>query len=708
MGYRIAVDTGGTFSDVVVTDGVGGFGVGKALGDPRRATASLRAALDDAARAFGCKGGDLLRDADLFLYGTTRCTNAIVEGAVARTAFLTTEGFPDTLVLKEGGKFDAHRLDVPYPEPYIPRRYSYEVRERINAEGGVEIPLDREALAALLAAFPRRGIEAIAVCFLWSIANPVHELQVGEAIEALLPGVPYTLSHQLNPILREYRRASSTAIDASLKPLAQSYLGEMEADLRGEGYGGDVLTSTSFGGVMHLADVVERPIYLVKSGPAMAPVAGLAYAASEAAADNAIICDAGGTTFDVSLIRDGQIESNRETWLGPRWTGHSLGMASVAVHSIGAGGGSIAWVDPGELLRVGPRSAGADPGPACYGRGGHEATVTDAAVVLGYLDPAHFLGGRMALDAAAAERVVGALADTLHLPLQRAAFAVITVATEAMIQAILEITTNEGLDPRDSILVAGGGAGGFNAAVIARELGCPTVLVPRTAGALSASGMQFSDIVTEAGASRLTTSEDFDYRGVNSALQDIGARLEAFAGGLRDRGVVEVELRYFVEARYRFQVWELEIPLPESASGDAAGSHGGGHIDGAEAVAALVDTFHQVHERVFAVRDAEQPIEFLNWRGRLTARVDAASRPPAPAPPSRAAAGRPARRRHAYFGAGASAVETSIYEGGELAPGSHVDGPAIIEEATSTLVVPPDAALRISPGGHYLLTPRRH
>lgn len=691
MTYRISVDTGGTFTDVVVTDDRGAFTVGKALTDPARAFESIRAGLDNVAEQIGCEISDLLRDAEAFLYGTTRATNGIVERKVARTAFLTTFGFPDILVLKEGGKFEPHRLDMEYPDPYIPRRDTFEVRERMNAEGGVETPLDEGTLRELLAGFPARGIEAAAVCLLWSIANPSHELRVGELIQETLPGLPFTLSHQLNPIMREYRRASSTAIDASLKPLMQEYLTTLASDLREAGYDGDILVSTSFGGVMHLADVVKRPIYLVKSGPAMAPVAGQAYAKAEGIGNDVIVCDAGGTTFDVSLVRDGELEFTRETWLGPQWTGDNLGMASVAVHSIGAGGGSIAWVDPGGLLRVGPHSAGADPGPACYGRGGEAATVTDAAVVLGYIDPEHFLGGRMRLDQAAAERAVGALADALRQPLHRAAFAVLTVANENMIQAIKEITINEGVDPSEALLIAGGGAGGLNVVPIASELGCEQVLVPRTAGALSASGMQFSDIVTEAGASKLTTSAEFDFAGVNAALKDIEARLASFGESLRSRGVSKVEIQYFVEARYRFQVWELEIGVSR------------GQIENASHVEDLVNAFHEMHERVFAIRDSEQPVEFLNWRGRLTGHVRAATLEPARDLGEKRAT--PSRLRAAYFGDSAEAQETAVYVGEQLAAGSLIAGPAIIEEATSTLVLNPGSQARISAGGRYLVTP---
>lgn len=689
MPYRISVDTGGTFTDVVVTDSDGRFTVGKALTDKKRAFASIQAGLAVAAEELGIDVDALLADTAMFIYGTTRGTNGIVERKTARTAFLTTAGFPDVLLLKEGGKSEPHNLEMEYPDPYIPRRLTFEVPERVNAEGGVEQPLDEPAVRELLATFPNRGIEAIAVCLLWSIANPAHEQRVGELIAETLPDVPYTLSHQLNPILREYRRASSTAIDASLKPLMQEYLLTLESDLRAAGYANDILVSTSFGGVMHLTDVVQKPIFLVKSGPAMAPVAGLAYVQAEDLARDIIVCDAGGTTFDVSLVRDGMVEFSRDTWLGPQWVGDNLGMASVAVHSIGAGGGSIAWVDSGGLLRVGPHSAGSEPGPACYGRGGDAPTVTDAAVVLGYIDPAHFLGGRMPLDEDAARSVVGQLAEILGETTERAAFAVMAVANENMIEAIKELTINEGLNPAESTLVAGGGAGGLNIVPIAAELGCRTVLMPRTAGALSASGMQFSDIITEAGASKLTSTDHFDFDGVNAALADIDARLDVFADRLRERGISDISMRYFVEARYRFQVWELEIEV------------GRDRFNGPEDVEALVEEFHKMHERVFAVTDIGQPVECLNWRGRLIAGVRAPS-----LEPSRDAGGaraEPDRRRQAWFAEGA--VETAIYFGDALPVGAEIAGPAIIEEPTSTLVINPGGRARVSAGGRYILTP---
>ena len=571
MGYRIAVDTGGTFTDVVIADEAGQLIVGKALTTTDRTFEGFREALANAGEIAGIAYERLLAETEMLIYGTTRSTNSIIEGKVAKTALLTTEGFPDTLLYRHGGKREPLNLAMEFPPPYIPRRLTFEIPERINAEGGVERELDEAAARAIIESLPRKRIEAVAVALLWSIVNPDHELRIGALIAEIMPGVPYTLSHQLNPIIREFPRTSSTAIDASLKPLMQSHLAEFESDLRAAGCTGEVLISTSSGGVMHVDDVVAKPIYTVKSGPAMGPLAGIAYGGAEDQGDDVIIVDTGGTTFDVSLVRSGQVKYTRDTWLLGEWIGHNLGLSSVDVRSVGAGGGSIAWIDAGGLLRVGPQSAGARPGPACYGQGGEEPTVTDAAVVLGYIDPDYFLGGRMRLDVAAAADVLEKVAVPLKLSADEAASAVLTLAGEQMIKAIQEITVQDGVNPGESIIVAGGGAAGLNIIPIAQALGCRRVLLPRTAGALSACGGQFSNIVTEFSASRYAHSNTFDFDGVRESLSGIAARMDAFEEKLRDRSIERFGREYFVEARYINQQWEMEIPHAHGPLRSASG-----------------------------------------------------------------------------------------------------------------------------------------
>ncbi|MBS0612093.1 MAG: hydantoinase/oxoprolinase family protein [Proteobacteria bacterium] len=687
-GYRIGIDTGGTFTDVVVGDASGILSVGKALTTRERISQGILEGLAVAAAPLRLDAQALLRRTAVFIYGSTRATNAILEGKIARTALLVTAGFPDILVRREGGKTNPWDYTQEYPEPYVPRHLTFEIPERTSSEGRALVSLDEAAAVAVMHRLRAQRIEAVAVCLLWSIADPGHELALGRIIERELPGVPYTLSHQVNPVVREYRRASAAAIDASLKPLMQQHLREMESDLRAAGLAGELLPAISLGGVMHIDAVIERPIHMVRSGPSLAPILGQVTGLAETGATEVIVCDTGGTSFDVSLVRDGRPVFGRDTWLGPRYTGHLTGLSSVDARSIGSGGGSIARVDSGGLLCVGPESAGANPGPACYGRGGTQPTVTDAALLLGYLDAEYFNGGRMRLEPAAARRVIEPLAAQLGKSPEDAAAGILTVASEHMVAAIKEITINEGVDPRDSLLLAGGGAAGLNIVPIARELGCARVLVPRMAGALSACGAQFTDIVTEFSRSQVTASSSFDYTGVNRVLEELQSSIDTFAQGLRQRGVRRFRAAYCVEARYRYQVWELEVPLP------------GARIENESQLTSIVRAFHRTHENIFAVSEKSQEIEFIQWKGRITGELD---RPPlTPLPDAGTEPPPPQRLAPAYF-AGHGTMQVAHRRGAELKPGMRIDGPALIVEPITTIVLYPGSTATVTPFDNYMV-----
>jgi N-methylhydantoinase A len=682
--YRIAIDTGGTFSDIVVSDKSGRLVLTKALTTPDRIFEGISEAIGYAALELGLADGDeLLAATDVLIYATTRSTNAILTEGTARTALLTTAGFGDLLIFREGGKLRPFDFRQAYPEPYIPRHLTFELDERTTSEGAIAVPLRREDVAARLTEIEALGVEAIAVSLLWSIANPAHEELIGEVIAEQLPDIPFTLSHQLNPIIREYRRTSSAAIDASLKPLMQAHLTDMEADLRAAGFAGELLIVTSFGGVLSVDEVRDRPIYSVNSGPAMAPIAAKAAAAP---LGDLIVCDTGGTSFDVSVVDGGEPSHTRETWLGELFTGHITGLSSVDVKNVGAGGGSIAWIDGGGLIRVGPQSAGSRPGPACYGLGGTEPTVTDACVVLGYIDPDYFLGGRMSLDREAARRAVAErIAEPLGLPVQRAAWAILAIANERMVTAVKDITISQGIDPRDSTLVAGGGAGGMTMAMIADELGCDRVLVPPTVAGLSACGGLYSDIVKEFILSVRTDSGDFDYEGVNAALAQLDSDLDAFFDQFEVEGDVRVK-QFIVEARYRYQIWELDIPLA-------------GPFEGPDDVARMVEDFHATHERLFAVREPEQRVECLVWKARATVRRPDPERRPRPVGVGEAEA---KSRRLTWWGDD-EPVEVGIYAGLDLARGAKVSGPAVVELPTTTVVVYPRWQLEVDEADNFHL-----
>ena len=689
MPYVISVDTGGTFTDVVIVGPDGQPVIGKALTTHDRIYTGMREAIAAAASDMGMTLESVLAATKLLIYGTTRATNAIVTKRTARTAFVTTEGFPDILVLKEGGKFDPHDFRTPYPEPYIPRRHTFEVTERMSSEGTASVPFDEAQARDTIRRILDRGFEAVAVCFLWSVANGDHELRFGRLLDEMAPGLPYTLSHELIPVVREYRRASATAIDASLKPLMQRHLRSLEADLRDAGYKGDVLVSITSGGCTNIDAVVAKPIYTIGSGPAMAPISARAYSAQERFGDNVIVCDTGGTTFDVGLVRDGRLTFTRDTWLGPQYVGDLMGISAVDMRSVGAGGGSIAWIDAGGLMHVGPQSAGSEPGPACYGRGGTLPTVSDAAAVLGYFDPDYFLGGRMKLDLPAARRAIETVSTRVGLTIEECAYRILTLFSELMIRAIGDITINEGLDPRESTIVAGGGAAGLNIMLIARELGCERVLLPKTASAQSAAGMQYASIVSEEALSHVTSSQDFDFGGVGEVLRKLRERLTAFARSLGHENAEAHTIEVLAEARYAGQIWELDTTLPAGDVADAA------------ALAALVEEFHRVHERIFAVRDGGSAVEFINWKARLAVPLSA---PPAPVDDvaNLPVAREPTGYRDCYFGA-ATAVRTAIFKSADIVPGLKIPGPAIIEEPTTTLVVFPGMSATMSAAGNYQL-----
>lgn len=685
---RITCDIGGTFTDVVVSDATGGTTVAKALTQPARLFDGLLSALERAASTIGEPLELLLGRADLFIFSTTQATNAILEGTTAKTALLCTEGFPDILVRREGGSLRPYDYSRAFAEPYIPRHLTFEIPERIDADGNVLVALDEQAATTRLRQAGRLGVEAVAVCLLWSIANPAHELALGHLIEEVLPDVRYSLSHQINPIVREYRRASGTAINASLKPLMQRHLPEIASGLAEHGFSGQLLAASSAGGAVPMSELIERPLRSARSGPSLAPVGARAIAAAETASSEVIVCDTGGTSFDVSLVRNGDLVSTGETWLGEPFQGHLTGLSSVDVRSIGAGGGSIAWVDPGGLLRVGPESARADPGPACYGRGGTRPTVTDAALAVGYIDPENFLGGTMKLDPDAATAALQGLADVLGMSVQALAHAVLAVANERMIDAIHEITINEGFDPRESLLIAGGGAAGLTIVPIARELGCREVLIPRAAGALSAFGGQQSDIVREVSAPHAASSVDFDFAGVAVTISALREQMAEFEASLPRELAGDVRLEWSVEARYAHQVWDLTIPLHREGIGDE------------QALDRLVGDFHDAHERVFAVREPGQRIEMSQWKGRVV--VD--TQKPSLLSERSGANGlaREAGRRRAFF-AEVGEVEVPVHRGGDLDFGAVVQGPALVIEPETTIVVYPRSTARVTALGNYLV-----
>jgi N-methylhydantoinase A len=682
-GLRFAIDTGGTFTDLVVDDPGAGLTQHKAPTDPHDPVSSMLVVLGKAAKTRGQTTRELMAGGDSLVYATTRAINAIVTGSVARTALLTTAGHEDVLVLREGGREGAFDFATEYPEPYVPRELTFGLPERIGAGGEVVAALDETALDGLVNAIEAKRVEAIGICLLWSLANPVHERRMAEILAERMPGVPVTLSSELNPSLREYRRACSTVIDASLKPLMSGYLRELEQRLRADGFAGRIDIVSSNGGLASIEEMAQAPIKILNSGPAMAPVAGRYYAQRDAAAANAIVADAGGTTFDVSLVRDGRIPRTREAWLGRRFLSAMIGLPSVDVRSMGAGGGSIASVDSGGMLRVGPESAGADPGPVAYGRGGERVTVTDAALVLGWLDPDRFLDGELELDSGVAfEALEEQIAGPLVVDADRAAAAILALATEHMAAAIEDVTLKQGTDPRAAVLVAGGGAAGLNLVAVARRLGCEHVAFPETGAVLSASGAMISPRIGEFAATAITDSDDFDFERVEKTLDALTGRCRDFDADPR------AVLEFSVEARYRGQVWELETPLE------------GGGIATAEDVIALRRAFDGEHQTLFGYSEPEARVEFTTWRARSVRRLHEPARSGSDS--AGGDAGSPSARS-AFF-ASSGRADYPVRAAETMAAGSRFQGPGIIQSRFSTVVLDESDSAELLASGGLMVT----
>ena len=682
---RCAIDTGGTFTDLALEDS-GELRIFKCPTTPANPVEGILNVLALAAEARGRSREALLADVEILIHGTTRATNAVITGTTARTALLTTMGHPDVLLLREGGRTRPFDWSREYPDPYIPRSLTFEVPERVDAQGCVLRELDEAAVVRIAGQLAERAVEAVAVCLLWSMVNPGHELRIGELLEEHLPGVPFTLSHRLNPTLREYRRASSAAIDASLKPLMGSYLSTLESALRDAGYSGQLLMISTSGGLMQAADMAATPILSINSGPAMAPVAGRTFAALDEGGEDAIVADTGGTSYDVSLVRKGRIPMTRETWLGEPFTGHITGFPAIDVKSIGAGGGSIAWIDDGGLLHVGPQSAGADPGPASYGRGGDSPTVTDACVVLGYLDPDRFLDSTMGLDPGRAAEVIRRdVAEPLGFELPEAASAILALATEQMVQAIAEITIDRGVDPRNGVLIGGGGAAGLNGVAVMQRLGCQSLVIPEAGAVLSAVGALMADLTAEFAAAVFTSTNEFDHSAMDAAIADLKTHCEQFA---RAVGSEEHDVELMAEARLSGQVWQIDVPLRRTR-----------FARDPEAVEELVSDFRSLHEEIFAVRDTGSAVYIVAVRARVTCPVgrgDGASL--ITAEPGEGLVG----TRDVYF-SGHGALTAEVHALHAMPVGSPVNGPAIIESPFTTVVVEPGARAERRRSGSLVL-----
>jgi len=675
MAWRIGVDIGGTFTDVaVVDDATGRIGVAKTLTTPRDFAAGVVAALDTAMQRYGIGAGDV----GLLAHATTVVTNALLEEKGARAGLVATRGFRDVLELRRSSRGDLYDLFQDPPATLIPRRRRFEITERIGADGNVVTPLAEGEIDTLIGDLKAARVEAIAVSLMFSFLNASHERRLGERLRAAFPGIPVYISSEVLPEIREFERTSTTAVCAYVGPILASYLERLEGATRAKGLP-RLYVMGSNGGVFEAPEGIAMPAMAVESGPA-AGVVGAALIARQTGRPDLLSFDMGGTTAKASLIRGGEYDTTPEYEVGGgsnvtrfmNGAGHPIRVPVIDLAEVSAGGGSIAWVDRAGSLRVGPKSAGAEPGPVCYGRGGTEPTVTDCNLMLGYLGRNSLLAGDMQIDHAAAE---AAIADKLAKPLgvepRAAAAGVIDVVNHAMAEALKIVSVQRGHDARDFTLVAFGGAGPLHAAALADELGIATVLCPPIPGAFSALGLVGTDLRRDYVRTLYTTTATAD----PAALEAAFAEMEAEGSAMLDRAGVAAERRRFqrtVDARYERQSYELAVPVASGAIGKAA-------------VAAIAEGFHDRHRQTYGHDNRTEPVQLVSLRVAAIGVI-----PPLAIRQAPAASGTDALKaeREVWFRKTGS-VKATIYDRARMAADSVASGPAVIESLESTILVPP-------------------
>ena len=675
--YRIGIDVGGTFTDFVAVDDFGKTTLAKVPSTPEDPSLGVLDGLKLLADTLDLELGALLAQTDRVVHGTTVATNALLEHKGARVGLLTTEGHRDVIEMREGLKDDRYNLRLPPPEQLVARRMRLEVRERLRADGRVETPLDPASLRRAIAVLKQEQVEALAVCFLHAYRDPRHERATKPAIERGLPGIYVSLSSDVLPQIKEYERVSTTVANAYVGPALSRYLARLERRLAGAGYGGPTLIIQSHGGVAPIDESGRLAAGAVLSGPA-GGVAGSAYAARLLKEGNLIPFDMGGTSTDISLIVGGQ----PTLVTGRRVAGHTIALNSLDIASIGAGGGSIARVDAGGILHVGPESAGAVPGPACYGAGGSAATVTDANLVLGYLDPASFLGGRRRLDREAAETAVDHIAAALGIDRLAAARGIHRVVNTTMAEGVRLVSVRRGVDPRQFALLAFGGASGLHTIEIARQLDLSRVIVPRVAAVLSAWGMLATDLRFEVARTHIGDTRALDGRTVKRLFEEMGAegpaRLHASFDG-------PVRTTRSVDMRYGEQVFEIAVPLD------------GVDWEVADPLPQIVERFHRRHEELYTYCLPDQETVLVN--ARVTVAGILSALPQEPALPEAPTA--PRGERRIYLD---DWVTTPVYDFDALAPAQIISGPAIVESAMTTVLLRPGEQATLTPLGWLDIT----
>jgi N-methylhydantoinase A len=688
--FRIGMDSGGTFTDMVVLDTINRqWSLYKTLSQHENPRAVLHSALEKAAVGVGLPVDELVRQTETFILGTTVATNALLQNRGAKVGVLATRGHEDSLEIREGHKEDGHRYDWEYPqaEMLAPRARRMPITERVLYDGSVLTELDVEDLRNAVSHLKDEGVEAVAVSFLWSFRNPVHERKAAEVVRERLPDAYLSVSHELLPMINEYNRASTVTVNAYVAPVVARFVEGMEAALADAGFDGPVRYFQANGGMSSAQHLVPRAIYALNSGPAAAPTAGAYYA--QAYGKDVITVDAGGTSFDIGLVRGDEIDVRLTSDVAR----YRIGIPMVNIETLGAGGGSIASIDARGLLAVGPRSAESRPGPACYDFGGTEPTVTDALVALGWFNQTALLGGEMPIRSAAAVAAIEAkIAEPLGLTLEEAAEGIVRVVASNMVGGVRRVSIERGYDPRDAVLVAVGGLGPAFACRVADELEIETVVVPRVASGFCAFGAAVSEVKHDYVATYTVEFDELDAGHLNELFESLETRGKE---ELAAEGAAESTVRRSAEMRYVDQVHNCLVPVASD-----------GRLDG-DAIARLRRDFDAKHEELYTYSEPWNKVLLVNIHTSVvgtSAQADGRDGTGGSTfralSETRVQTGEEAHR-DVYLGSTRARVSTPVLNAAQVVVEGTVIGPAVIEETTTTILVEEGWSARLDDRGFY-------
>lgn len=687
MTYRLGVDAGGTFTDFVLADSQGQVHLFKATSTPEDGTRAIAEGFAQIEEKLGLPMSDILARTELCVNGTTVALNALIQHRGVKTGLLCTAGHEDSLEIRLGHKEEGYRYDDAYPPAVIlvERHLRVPVRERVLGDGSVRTPLNEQDVRAACELFRREGVKSVAISFLWSVANDAHERRAAEIVRELLPEVYLSVGTEVFPQMREYTRTSTAVVNAYLGPVLNAYVTRIDDFYKGHGTRIPVRYFQSNGGMAARDVMVSRAVNAINSGPASAPKAG-AHVAQPLGFQNYITVDMGGTSFDITLTKGGRTNVSKDI----DFLRYRIGTPMIQVETLGAGGGSIGWIDSMGVLNVGPQSAGATPGPACYQRGGTLPTVTDANVALGYLNPQHLLGGRLKIDAGASRRAIEEhLATPLGVSIDKAAYGIFSIVNNNMVNGIRRVSIERGYDPRDFALIGAGGATALHITALAQEIGCRTVLVPKLASGLCAFGQILSDVkYNYMAALPMRLDERADLARVEARFAELEKTALSVLTGegiTRDR----ISFSRTVDMRYVGQVHECSVDIGDTIVGEAS-------------IGAIKAAFHALHRQLFTYDEPDSLIEIVNIESTVYGKTDMLNAAALPRGAGAAAAVK--GRRAMIFGAEVQALDTPVYDGERLGAEDRIAGPAVIEEPTTTIVVQPGWTARLDATACYVIT----